>query len=116
MEALEQYHAASEMLRSTRKEPVAPALARPKGPSPTTSPAVSPLLRSYLQGTRRPTPPQGLPKPEARQCFRCGEWGHISWQCEKSDETMPTAESASSPHVHFAAFLGKERTNGPPAP
>lgn len=52
VEALEQYHAASEMLHSTRKEPVAPAPARPKGPSPTASPAVSPLLRSYLRGTR----------------------------------------------------------------
>ncbi|XP_045904363.1 uncharacterized protein LOC123970382 [Micropterus dolomieu] len=114
VEALEQYQAASEMLRSTRKETVAPA--RPKGPSAKASPAVSPLLRSYLRGTRRPTQPQGLPKSEAHQCFHCGEWGHISWQCEKSDEKMPTAESASSPHVHFAAFLGEGEDQWPTCP
>ncbi|KAJ8364932.1 hypothetical protein SKAU_G00137630 [Synaphobranchus kaupii] len=54
---------------------------------------------------------------EDRKCYRCGELGHISWQCEKPDKPMPTAESSSSLHAHlFASLLGNTDTPGAQAP
>lgn len=114
VEAVEQYQAASEI--PTRKEPVALVPVSSKGPPPNSSLMVNAPPRSYPRGNRRPTQFQGFPNTELSQCFRCGELGHISWQCEKSDEPMPTAESASSPQVHFAAFLGEREDQRPTCP
>lgn len=57
------------------------------------------------RGVVPPGPQPGFQNPESRRCYLCGEVGHISWQCERLDQPMPTAESVGSPNVHFAALL-----------
>ncbi|KAK9541968.1 hypothetical protein VZT92_001976 [Zoarces viviparus] len=116
MKAVEQFQAASDMLHPTRKEPIASVPARPgvphqKGPKPA-NPHSGPPHRIV----NPPWQQRGFLNPKARQCYRCGKVGHISWQCEKPDELMPTAESASSPHVHFAALLGEWGDRRPTCP
>ena len=116
IEAVEQYQAASEMLRPTRKEPmvpgpVRPTTPRPKGPKSTDFFSSPPTRAGNQQRQQR-----GFQSPEPRQCYRCGELGHISWQCEKPDESMPTAESASPQQTHFAAFLGESCDRRPTCP
>lgn len=42
-----------------------------------------------------------------RTCYKCGELCHISWQCDKPDEPMPTADSSGSQQTNlFAALMG----------
>ncbi|XP_069371637.1 uncharacterized protein [Paralichthys olivaceus] len=116
VEAVEQFQAASDMLRPTRKEPIASAPARPSGPHPKGTTPASPHSGPPHRPFNAPRQPRGFLNPEARQCYRCGEVGHISWQCEKPDEPMPTAESANSPHAHFAALLGERGDRRPTCP
>lgn len=43
----------------------------------------------------------------SRTCYKCGELSHISWQCDKPDEPMPTADSSGSQQTNlFAALMG----------
>ncbi|CAJ1071430.1 uncharacterized protein LOC115378666 [Xyrichtys novacula] len=85
------------MLRPSRKETVTLGLPRSTGPRqrgrrPINSPSSSPP-----KIFSPPAQVRGNPNLGTRQCYRCGELGHISWQCEKPDEPMPTEESVSGP-------------------
>uniref|UniRef100_A0A667XFM0 CCHC-type domain-containing protein n=1 Tax=Myripristis murdjan TaxID=586833 RepID=A0A667XFM0_9TELE len=113
VEAVEQYQAASDMLRPSRKEPVVPAQARPSGLRQKCTKPDPPQSSPPKRGGSQTGQPRGSPNSASRQCYRCGELGHISWQCEKPDEPMPTAESTSGPQVHFAAFLGESEDRRP---
>lgn len=77
VEAVEQYQAASDMLPPTRKEPVASVPARSKLPHPNGPNPASSQPRLPPPVDRRPAQPWGIPNPESRRCFRCGELGHI---------------------------------------
>ncbi|KAG5285572.1 hypothetical protein AALO_G00004920, partial [Alosa alosa] len=81
--------------------------ARPKNPKGS-NPATSGAVQAPGGARNQPAPGRGHRESETRQCYRCGEMGHISWQCGKpADEPMPTAESSSSPPAHlFASLVG----------
>lgn len=95
VEAVEQYQAASDLLHPTRKAPTVSVPARP-GLRPQGPKLADPPSRPPNRAFKQPMQQQGARNPESRQCYRCGELGHISWQCEESDEPMPTAESSSA--------------------
>ena len=116
VEAVEQYQASMDMLRLTRKEPTATAPVRRSG----FRPGVFQQGSSPASSQRRVLTPfqqqQGSSNPEPRQCFRCGKVGHISWQCDKPDEPMPTAASSNSQQANFAALLGESVDCRPTCP
>ena len=116
VEAVEQYQAASEMLRLLRREPSASFPLRPSWVRQKETKPDSPPSSSQRRGFNPSGQPSGFLKPESRQCYHCGEVGHISWQCDKSDEPMPTAGSTSNPQVHFAAILGEKGDHRPTCP
>ncbi|XP_047199101.1 uncharacterized protein LOC124854775 [Hippoglossus stenolepis] len=107
VEAVEQYQTASDMLHPTRKEPIASVPTRPGGPRQKGPKPGYPHYGPPHRIVNQPWQPRGFLNTETCQCSHCGELGHISWQCDKPDEPMHTAESASSPHVHFPALLGE---------
>ncbi|XP_073727643.1 uncharacterized protein [Misgurnus anguillicaudatus] len=101
IEEVERYQASAEMLNSrspTSAQPQQKFFQRtstPRWPSPQGK-------RSSQQDLPVESP---LYKP--RTCYKCGEVGHISWQCNQTDEPMPTAESSSGLKNNlFAALLG----------
>ncbi|XP_075949073.1 uncharacterized protein LOC142951429 [Anarhichas minor] len=116
VEAVEQYQAASDMLRPPRKDPRASLPARPHVHRQSGLTPANPHSNTPFRGSSQPVQHRVVQNPEVRQCYHCGQLGHISWQCEKLDEPMPTAESASGPHVHFAALLGESRDRRPTCP
>ena len=108
VEAMEQYQATAEMLRASRKEPSGGVpqtggarIKAPRVPSATklgNAPGGDRAATGQWRATR---------DSEPRQCYRCGELGHISWQCGKPmDQSMPTAESSSAHQAHYASLLG----------
>ncbi|XP_063070441.1 uncharacterized protein LOC134461440 [Engraulis encrasicolus] len=118
IEAVEKYQATTEMLRTSKRDPrtTTPQLTggghskNPKVTSPTTAaPSYAPL-----RAKSQPGPVRMARDNDTRQCYRCGEIGHMSWQCDKQlDEPMPTAGSSSSPSTQlFASLIGV--TDGPP--
>lgn len=113
VEAVEQYQAASEMLRLLRREPSASFPLRPSWVRQKETKPDSPPSSSQRRGFNPSGQPSGFLKPESRQCYHCGEVGHISWQCDKSDEPMPTAGSTSNPQVHLAALLVEKGDHRP---
>ncbi|KAK9530194.1 hypothetical protein VZT92_011714 [Zoarces viviparus] len=116
VEAVEQYQAASDMLRPTRNDPVASLPARPRVPRQSGLTLANPPSNPPFRGSSQPVPHRLVQNPEVRQCYHCGKLGHISWQCERLDVPMPTAESASGPQVPFAALLGQSRDRRPTCP
>ncbi|XP_041963404.1 uncharacterized protein LOC121720953 [Alosa sapidissima] len=112
VEAVERYQATAEMLRASRKEPQSTSPPQTGGASPKnpkgSNPATSGAVQAPGGARNQPAPGRGHRESETRQCYRCGEMGHISWQCGKpADEPMPTAESSSSLPAHlFASLVG----------
>ncbi|XP_073728094.1 uncharacterized protein [Misgurnus anguillicaudatus] len=101
IEEVERYQASAEMLNSRSPTSAHPQqkfflrTSTPRWPSPQGK-------RSSQQDSPVESP---LYKP--RTCYKCGEVGHISWQCNQTDEPMPTAESSSGLKNNlFAALLG----------
>ena len=120
VEAVERHQATIERLRALRREPSGASTLRATGtrpkstrvPPPTpprVGAATAPVGRQpWVGGTARGA--------GTRQCYRCGELGHISWQCGKPmDESMPTAESVQGAHL-FAALVGVTETGHERAP
>ncbi|XP_041951800.1 uncharacterized protein LOC121711967 [Alosa sapidissima] len=105
------------MLRASRKEPQSASPpqtggTRPKNPK-VSNPGTSGAVQAPGGARDQPAPGRGHRESETRQYYRCGEMGHISWQCGKpADEPMPTAESSSSPPAHiFASLVGVVTVN-----
>ncbi|XP_063080013.1 uncharacterized protein LOC134469917 [Engraulis encrasicolus] len=118
IEAVEKYQATTEMLRATKRDPRTTTPQPTVGVRPKTTKGTSPSAAapSYAPlGARRQS---GLVRmsrdSETRECYRCGEIGHMSCQCQKIlDEPMPTAGSSSSPSTQlFASLVGV--ADGPP--
>ncbi|XP_063075477.1 uncharacterized protein LOC134465637 [Engraulis encrasicolus] len=108
VEAVEKHQATVEMLRAIKKEPrtVTPLMSMVGPPkNPKTS---YPNSQAQAGPRRQPGLRRSSQESDSRQCYRCGEMGHISWQCGKpSDEPMPTAGSSSAPSTHlYAALVG----------
>ena len=108
VEAVEQYQATNEMLRMGKKEqPMSQGRHVNPYPQPERPPSSNAGRQINIQGRYQTDWGQRkqIPERDAQRCYRCGEVGPISRQCNKGDEPMPTAESASSQPTHLYASL-----------